>query len=342
MNTPKYVFDKNEIIRCYHEMKKMMAFGDVYYALKANSEIGVLEVLENIGAKFEVASMEEFNKLLTIGVSPRRIICGAPVKKIEMIRHLFSKGCNYFVFEDIRELEKLQKFAPGAQKILRVYISDIAPDSIGFGMNVEMINYYKDSLPWFLSAIEGITFHISNNDNIDVCIRTLERIEKLLLQMSGNKIKILNIGGSYQLTAPNFFFEILNEKLERIKKVYNLRVICEPGAAIVHTAGKVITEVVLVKDQDGFFDVFIDTGIPSGLNTRRPGSVNIVNRSIEPGKRTFYRFFDTTCLHRQLFLLPLKYKIMEGDIMELGNLGAYTVCFKNDFHAWKKPAVEIC
>jgi len=342
VNTPKYIFDKNELIRCYHEMQKMMPFGDIYYTIKANAEIIVLDVLESIGANFDVASMEEFDRLFTIGVSPKRIICGAPVKKTEMIRHLFSKGCNYFVFEDIGELEKLRKYAPGAQKILRVYINDIVPDTIGFGMDVEKIDHYKDSLPWFLPAVDGITFHISNNVNIEACVKVLERIEKLLLQLRGPKIRILNIGGSYKLTAPTVFFEILNEKLERLKKVYNLRIICEPGAAIVHTAGKIITEVVLIKEQDGFFDVFIDAGAPTGLSNRKPESIKIVNRETESGKRTFYRFFDTTSLHQQLFLFPLKFRIKEGDILELGHLGAYTVCFKNHFHSWKMPAVELC
>lgn len=337
--TPKYVFNSEEIVRCYNEFKNVMEHCEIYYALKANPEIGVAKVLNSVNSGFEVSSVGEFKRLLEINVPTEHIICGLPVKKIEMIEFLYEKGCRYFAFDDMRELEKLQKYAPDAKKILRVYISDIVPRCIEYGMPPEKIEH-NNSEHRLLEAIDGISFHISFNTNIDNLLKALDRIETLLNKMDRSRHKILNIGGSYELGVPEEFYKTLNERLKRLKDQFNLTIMVEPGSAIINKAGKVMTKVILVKERGDFNDVYVDAGIPTGI-MRKPGYIKLINREALYQKRKVYRFLDITSLHRPLFQFFLKYDLKEDDILELGECGAYTICYSNEFHSWDRPEVEI-
>ena len=103
--TPKYVFSKKRIEDCFFSMCKKMKGVTIYYSLKANSEKLVLEILKDANAKFEVASIGEFDVLKEISVSSDRIICGLPIKPITWLQHMYSEGCRYFIFDSKSELD---------------------------------------------------------------------------------------------------------------------------------------------------------------------------------------------------------------------------------------------
>ena len=81
LQTPCYVFSKSKIKESYEKICLKMKGIQIYYSLKANAEIPVIQVLSSVGAKFEVASDGEFDRVLAAGVDPGDIICGLPVKK---------------------------------------------------------------------------------------------------------------------------------------------------------------------------------------------------------------------------------------------------------------------
>lgn len=336
--TPKYIFEKEKIESAFSTLKNFLQESDIYYALKCNSEIGVLKKLHQLGSKFEVASTEEFKKLLRIGVSTEDIICGLPVKSIEMINYLYDKGCRYFVFDHIQEFKKLLQYTQYSKKILRIYVNDIAPNSIEYGMRLDQLNSIIAESPELINYIDGISFHLTENVNITPLIEVLERVEHFLSKLSGGE-KILNIGGGYRNEAMDEFFEVLNSRLRILKSRYQLKIFAEPGRAIVQKAGKLVARVILVKEEADIVDVYIDAGIPSGF-VRRPGFVKVIGAS-EIQNKKIYRFFDTTCLHKPLLVYPLKYDLKENNIIEFGHMGAYTTCYSTSFHAWKKPFIEM-
>ncbi len=338
--TPRYVFKKEQIIENYNQIKALLHNCDIYYSLKANSDSGVIGVLNEINSGFEVSSLEEFKKLLNFNVSTDKLYCGLPIKKAEMIEFLYNNGCDYFVFDDIREFDKLRNIAPDSKKILRIYICDLVPNCIEYGMSLEKIEAYDNSEYNLLKAVDGISFHISENKNTGYLSRVLERVEPLLKKLDNSKKLVLNIGGSYTLNAPEEFYRTLNEWLEKIKKAYDIKIIAEPGSAIINKAGKIHTKVIMIKERGVFNDVYLDAGIPTGL-MRQPGYIKLISREGEKIKRKPHRFFDITSLHRPLFQVFLTYELRENDILELGDCGAYTLCYSNVFHSWESPRVDI-
>lgn len=339
--TPKYVFSKERIEYCFFSMCKKMKGVTIYYSLKANSEKVVLEVLKDANAKFEVASIGEFDVLKEIGVSSDRIICGLPIKPIAWLQHMYSQGCRYFIFDSKRELDKLIDHAFDSLKILRINISDLVSNSIDFGMDYESAcNLLQD----FDSAkhVDGLSFHISNNTQINNFNCVLDRIETLIPFIKASP-KILNIGGGYRIDATDEFYYNLQDRIARIKIKYGVDVIAEPGNTIVNSAGSIYTKVIGIKKRKDYTDVYIDVGKPSGLKTsnkRLPERINIIgkNASLEKYK---YRFIDITCMHKPHFSWELNYVLEENDIIQFTEMGAYTVCLQSKFHLWESPITEI-
>lgn len=116
MNTPYFQFSKSKIAENWRYMKNSLSSCSLYYALKANSANGVINALIDVDASFDVASINEFDMLISKKVNPEDIICSLPVKSTEMIQHLYHRGCRYFVFDCYEELVKLREHAPESKK----------------------------------------------------------------------------------------------------------------------------------------------------------------------------------------------------------------------------------
>lgn len=342
MNTPAYIFSAKEISDCYKAIQMKMPEVKIHYALKANSEIEVLQVLKQNNAYFEVASEGEYSKLLKIHVPAERIICGLPVKPTEWISCLYEKGCRYFVFDLMSELIKIKKNAPESKKILRVNINDLVPESIDFGMAYDAILTnlkYED----FKSSIDGLSFHISNNIDSNKLNVVLNRMDQLLSMMP-QRHYVLNIGGGYRLNAPEDFYNVLNSRISKLKSKYNLEIYAEPGNTIINTAGVVRTSVVGVRPRkENQYDLYIDAGKPTGIKTdekRIPTYIKLLSEAPTCEQRE-YRFVDITCMHKPHFSIQLSQEVRVGDIFEFGGMGAYTVCLQSAFHAWESPTVIV-
>lgn len=339
MNTPRYEFSQTILEKNYYEFKKSIPDTQVFYSVKCNASKFILQVLNDLDCGFEISSRLEFDRLCELGVSSNQIICGLPIKTEALIEYLVKGNVNYFVFDDMREYDKLSRITPRAKKILRLYVKDIGEHCIEYGMKTDNVNLSIEKL----QKIDGLSFHISENTDISILIKMLDRTEEILKKLPIKKEpKILNIGGSYELRSDlDNFYEILNQRLKALKSKYHLEIYAEPGAAIANTAGKVISKVVMTKDNGGFTDVYIDAGIPIGV-MRPPGYINVVNHNLCMKKRRYYRFFDVTSLHRLLFQSKLLFQIQENDLIELGDYGAYTLCYRNDFHCWENPEEVLC
>lgn len=294
-----------------------------------------MSVLNDIGCDFEVASEGEFDKLINIGVDSNKIICSLPVKKISTIEYLYKKGCRYFVFDDKRELEKLAELAPQSKKILRIYVADVTPENIEFGMTYSEFQSVSESSD-LINKIDGLTFYILNNVDIDRLEKVLSRCEKFFEKLKANN-KILNIGGNYDLgrnLTPNFY-ERLQKRINNMIEKYGITVIAEPGRSIVKTAVKLFTEVVLIKDRGEYKQIFIDAS--SQIVKLKPSNVTLVNRKNFSDKKHMYKFYENLCSHYKLFEMELDFEISEGDVLSLEDYGCYSICFSNGFHGAYPP-----
>jgi diaminopimelate decarboxylase len=303
--------------------------------MKANSHPVVLNTLHSQGCRFESASTGEYYRLKEMGVSDNHIINGQVIKTDEQIRQYFDMGCRYFVCDDERELYKLQKIAPNSLYIIRLYVSDLYKNPIGYGMPVEEIIEKK-----ILAQTHGISFHISVNNDICIFKKIMERVESILSRRLDPSTEwIVNIGGGWR-NAPTAYYENLKIILEKYINQYNIRFFAEPGYSIVNSSGEYHTKVIMVKKKEEFYDVYIDGGLPDGA-IREPVKIVINSDENDPDETPIiYRFKDATCDEKYLFIKRIRKQIHDNDLLTFCNYGAYSLVTKNDFHLWPYPNIH--
>jgi len=118
--TPCLVLDLAVVAQRYCEIRAAMPFAIPYYAVKACPQPAVIGLLAQLGACFDVASPAEIDLCLKHGATPESLSYGSTIKKASDISYAYRKGIRLFAFDNIRELEKLAKTAPGASVYCRL------------------------------------------------------------------------------------------------------------------------------------------------------------------------------------------------------------------------------
>lgn len=339
METPSYLFSRKEIINNFKYFQEKLSKVEHYYALKANANIEILEILKQEGCHFEAASMGEFNLLLDLGNKVENIIFGLPIKPEKMIIDLVSKGCNYFVFDSLEELEKLERYAPASRKILRIYVTDLIERCIPYGMRFNEIEYNIKEND-LIKRMDGISFHITTNNNISDTFQIFERIEAILKSIRESRVGefVLNIGGGYPTRKDDDYFEKLNDRLNNLINEYDISIYAEPGRSIVNSAGKYVSEIILIKKYDDYYDLYIDGGEPHGIHFAK--KLRLFEEK-EKNKRIMCRIISMTCQHKIIGMSRLSQEVQVGDHIVFDNCGAYTLCERSDFHLWNKPKIKL-
>lgn len=341
METPRYEFSEKKMKENYKYISSKLPMCRMFYAMKANGDEKVLYIIKKMGLGFECASTYEFERVRRQGVSPSDIIFGLPVKTIETIEYTYKNGCRYYVFDDIRELRKLQRYAPESKKILRVKISDIVTSSIILGMPmIEIEQYFKE----IKESIDGVSFHISYNNNIADAQKVFDRLNKIMQRLEyKNKKYIVNVGGGYESETSEEFYESYNLLLYNFQKKYNCTLYAEPGKIIIGSAGSFYAKAISIRHIDNKFVVYLDGGIANGLgySTFLGDVVNCGSHNKQSRKLKIYEFRDCTNLNETLVQTESVCEIEVGDVIRFSNLGAYSLAFQNEFHKWRKCRVDI-
>ena len=252
----------------------------LFYAVKANPEIPVLQRLKNLGSNFDVAGLVELELVISLGVHPDRISFGSTIKKNRDIIAAYEAGVRLFAVDAYEEMDKLATHAPGSQVFVRLLTNGSDADwplSRKFGIDpeeaVELMLYGK-SLG--LEPV-GISFHVGSQAR-DVamwhpCLEMARDVWQTATE-HGLELSLLNLGGGF----PAYYDQDIQNLAAYAKGVRALvddyfpnnpqRMMAEPGRALVADAGVISAEVVLVsrKRKDDIARwVYLDIGKFSGL-----------------------------------------------------------------------------
>lgn len=217
--TPLYVYSRATLERHWHAFNN--AAGDhphlICYAVKANSNIGVLNVLARLGSGFDIVSQGELERVLAAGGDPAKVVfSGVGKTEVEMARAL-SLGIKCFNVESEAELDRLNKVAGDLGKVAPISLR-INPDvdakthpyiSTGlkenkFGIAFDRardVYHYAHSLPNL--EVHGIDCHIGSQlTEIEPFIESTDRLLALIDELRNDGIHIthLDVGGGLGVT----------------------------------------------------------------------------------------------------------------------------------------------
>lgn len=266
--TPLYVYSRATLERHFRAFDE--AFGEhphqVCYAVKANSNIAVLNVLARLGAGFDIVSGGELTRVLRAGGDPDKIVFSGVGKTADEMELALKAGIHCFNVESAAELELLNLVAGEQDKVARIAIR-VNPDvdaqthpyiSTGlkenkFGVDIEeapALYQHAADLPHI--EVIGVDCHIGSQLTKltpfeDALKRVLDLVDRL--QAKGMPIRHLDLGGGlgvrYRDETPPEPAEYIAALLKHIPA--DMPVHIEPGRAIAANAGVFVTRVLYLK-----------------------------------------------------------------------------------------------
>ncbi|EDN93570.1 hypothetical protein SS1G_09437 [Sclerotinia sclerotiorum 1980 UF-70] len=133
--------------------------------VKCNSDTVLLNVLMQLGAGFDCASVEEMHTVLSLGTHPSSINFANPCKAPESLAFAYKVGIRKTTFDNLDELDNIKKYMPNAQLLLRIYANDSsAVVSLGdkYGAPLESCHALLVRARELGMDVVGTTFHIGD------------------------------------------------------------------------------------------------------------------------------------------------------------------------------------
>ncbi len=267
--TPTYVYSRETLERHYLAYADALQDhpGMVCYAVKANSNIAVLNVLARLGAGFDIVSAGELERVIRAGGDPSRVVFSGVAKQPHEIRRALELGIHCFNVESEAELERLNhvagdvgKSAPVSLRInpdvdaqTHPYISTgLKENKFGIDINRALEVYAKAHALPNLNVI-GVDCHIGSQlTELTPFLDALDRLLLLIDQLAeqGIVLQHLDLGGGlgvcYADEQPPHPSEYMAKVLARLGE-RKIELVLEPGRSIAANAGVLLTRVEFLK-----------------------------------------------------------------------------------------------
>lgn len=354
VNYPYLEIDLSKIGENYLHHKKIFKGYDVFYAVKANSNIAILSTLANFDAGFEVASVAELKLLDKFSIGPEKIISSHTFHSREFIKELQKRGVKRFTIDSIEEVDKVRSLVREPQFVIRLKVDDHKskyPLSTKFGANLRETKKIIKHILFHESIISGMMVHVGSQATASSSwingVRSISKIIKYL-EEKGVEINTINMGGGFpieyrhKVISTQEIESLISKEFKSMKidlKKYQMQI--EPGRSIVGSAGKIYSKVISVRKGKTNYAI-LDIGIFNGLMEILGGFSYLITQRNKSGAFYEYSIFGPTC--DSWDLIDPKYKLRElspGDILTIHNVGAYSTEFNSNFNGFPGPEIKI-
>ena len=346
--TPFVVIDRQIIADAYDQLGNCFPFAKIYYAVKANPAIEIIELLRDKGSSFDIASIYELDKVMSAGVGPERISYGNTIKKSRDIRYFYDKGVRLFATDSEADLRNIAKAAPGSKIYVRILTEGSTsadwPLSRKFGCQPDM------ALDLLILAKQlglvpyGISFHVGSQqrdiDVWDAAIAKVKVIFERLKEEDGITLQMINMGGGFPanyIQRTNDLETYAEEITRFLKEDFGdelPEIILEPGRSLIANAGILVSEVVLVSRKSHTALerwVYTDVGKFSGLIETMDESIKFPLWTEKQGELEEAVIAGPTCDSADIMYEHYKYglplNLAIGDRLYWLSTGAYTTSY---------------
>ena len=348
LEPPYLLIDRAKVRQKVHGIGKHIRNAEVFYAVKANPDIEVLKLVDGLGIGFEIASEGELGILASLGVSRERIITSNPIKSFRFLRMAADFGITHYSFDSEAEVLKLREYVPGASVYVRLSVPNEGsewPLSKKFAVEVDeaeellLLAGKKGLNP------VGITFHVgsqcTNMYNWDSALNKAKDLWDRVAK-AGIRLSLLNIGGGYPIRYTKNVVGItaIDKNINRLiyeKFPKNVRVLVEPGRAVVGDAGIFVSRVIGKASRGDEEWLSLDVGVFNGL-MESVGGIKysyIVEGSKEIKKWTLAGpSCDSFDVIEKDIYLP---EPAVGNHVLILSSGAYTVSYASEFNGFSIP-----
>lgn len=359
--TPTYVYSRAHIegqYRAYADALSGMPHL-VCFAVKANSNIGVLNVLARLGAGFDIVSSGELERVLAAGGDPSRIVFSGVGKSRDDMRRALEVGVHCFNVESSVELERLQKVAAEldvkAPVSLRVnpdvdagthpYISTGLKEN-KFGIDIEQAEaVYARAAELPNLEVIGVDCHIGSQlTTLEPFLDALDRLLLLVdkLAARGITIRHLDLGGGLGVQYRDEQPPLAGDYIAAVRKRLtgrDLSLVFEPGRFIVANAGVLLTQVEYLKHTEHKDFAIIDAAMNDLIRPALYQAWMDVS-PVQPraGEARNYDLVGPICETGDFLAKDRQLVLAEGDLLAVRSAGAYGFVMSSNYNTRGRAA----
>ena len=359
--TPCYVYSRAALTNALLEFQQELSGLDalVCYAMKANSNLAVLNVFARLGAGFDIVSGGELQRALAAGGDPQKIVFSGVGKRVDEIRQALDAGILCFNVESAAELERLNEVAgshgrkapislrvnPDVDAKTHPYISTgLKENKFGVAFE-EALALYRRAAELPHLTINGIDCHIGSQ-LLDAA-PFAEALDKLLqlvdrLQSEGIQLHHIDLGGGlgirYRDETPPSIQAYLAPLLGELKN-RRLKILFEPGRRLVGNAGILLTRVEYLKPGEAKNFAIVD----AAMNDLARPALYDAWHDIQPvsprtGSPRAWDIVGPVCESSDFLGRERPLDLQAGDVLAVMSAGAYGMTMSSNYNTRPRAA----
>ncbi|MGZ8144237.1 MAG: diaminopimelate decarboxylase [Methylosarcina sp.] len=364
--SPCYIYSRATLERHWHAFDK--AFGNyrhlICYAVKANSNIALLNLLARLGSGFDIVSLGEMQRVLAAGGDPKKIVFSGVGKREDEILAALKVGIHCFNIEVSGELDRINRLAgqlglmapvsfrvnPDVDAKTHPYISTgLKENKFGIDRQQALSEYRRAAAMPHIKVI-GIDCHIGSqltetSPFLDALERVLELVE--VLRAEGIELHHLDLGGGlgirYKDEAPPEPAEYIQAVLDRLGDA-RFEILLEPGRAIIGNAGILVTQVEYLKQTSNRNFAIVDAAMNDLLRPSLYGAwqeIILVNRGGKGADDATEQSWDIVgpvCETGDFLGKSRTLTLAQGDLLAIRSAGAYGFSMSSNYNSRPRVA----
>lgn len=364
-STPFYIYDFDKIKERFTMLKDAFKArkSQIFYAVKANSNLSVLKLLVSLDSGFDCVSAGEIYRALKAGAKNYKIIFSGVGKSADELKYALEQNILYVNLESYEEMLLLEQIAKESQKIARISIR-VNPNvdakthpyiSTGlhenkFGVDIEsakkMYLYVKNSQ--FLEPV-GVHFHIGSQildiSSIHEASMIVAKLVKELLALKIN-IKFFDIGGGLGVCYKDEQEPNLYDYAQGILASLQGLDVCigmEPGRFLVANAGEFVTKVLYEKFNDKKRFVIVDGAMNDLLRPSLYSAYHEIKLLSENKEESLCDIVGGVCESGDFLAKDRKLaKTKAGDLIIVKSTGAYGFSMSSNYNTRNRVCELAC
>jgi len=359
--TPTYVYSRQALTEAYRAYEQALAGrrATICYAVKANSNLGILDAFARLGAGFDIVSGGELKRVLSAGGDPAKVVFSGVGKTREEMRFAIEAGIGCFNIESAEELDRLGAIAAAMNKKARIAFRvnpDVDPKThpyISTGLKANKFGVaYTDARALYRRAastagieICGIASHIGSQLlDASPVTEAAERVLALVRQLNEDGITLehIDIGGGMGIRyddeilpgASAFLAPVLEVLADRPEEIF-----MEPGRSLIGNAGLLLTRVEFLKHGEEKHFAIVDAAMN---DLARPAlydayhAVVPVRQSDAPAD--VYDVVGPICESGDFLARERTLAIRSGDLLAILSAGAYGMTMASNYNTRARAA----
>lgn len=350
--TPLLVLSLEQVEKNYDILREHIPQLKIHYAMKANPDLHILDLLINKGACFDVASDGEIRTLSQLGVSGDRMIYANPIKLDAGFAACRDAGVYRMTYDSESEIKKIAEHCPGATVLLRLRIDNAQAH---VDLNKKFGCPRERALELMLKAKEagldvaGVAFHVgSQTVAADPYFHAMDITKELMMEArkAGLTMRVLDIGGGFPIPETGVHYNLtalLDQVAARLREDFsNLEIWAEPGRYMCGTAVNLITRVIGENERNGQTWYFLDDGIYGTFSGVIFDQWDFKLISFKEGRKIPATFAGPSCDSLDIMFRGKMTEPLEvGDVLLVPVCGAYTSASATTFNGFRKARTVI-